>query len=82
MFGFLAWLQPPSKFSLLTPSDSTDISSIATKGLYVAATGAVYVQGAGDTTIIALGSQAAGTFIPGHFSRVGASTVATVVACS
>lgn len=79
MFEVLA--RPPSKFQALTASDSTDISALATRGLFVVTTGTVFVQGTGDTGITALGSQAAGTFIQGRFSRFGASSSATAVAC-
>lgn len=74
-------LQPASRFSAVTPSDTTDVTNVATKGLFVTVTGTVFVQGVNDRAIISLGSQAAGTFIPGRFQRVGASSSATVVAC-
>lgn len=81
MFGIILALLAPSKFTAVTPSDSTDLSTIATRGLFVAATGTVFVQGTGDAGITSLGTQAAGTFIRGRFARVGASSSATVVAC-
>jgi hypothetical protein len=81
MLGVIVALLAPSKFTAVTPSDSTDISAFANRGLYVAATGTVFVRGIGDTTIVSLGTQQVGTFIPGRFCRVGASTAATIVAC-
>lgn len=70
----------PTTFRAVTPSDSTDVSAIASAGLYVTANGNLYVRGINDTNIVSLGARVAGDFVPGHFSRVGASTTATVIA--
>lgn len=74
-------LSVPTTFTSVTPSDSTDTSSYATKGLLVSVAGAVYARGTGDSNIILLGTFPIGAFVPGKFQRVGASTTATVVAC-
>ncbi len=75
-------LAAPTKFRAVTPSDSTDVTTYATKGLYVTADGDVVVKGTGDSAAVTLAGMTAGKFIPGAFKRVMLATTATVVACS
>jgi hypothetical protein len=80
MAALILALSVPTTFTAVTPSDSTDLTAVATKGLYVTVAGAVYVRGTGDAGITNLGTFPVGTYIPGKFMRVGASSTATVVA--
>ncbi len=71
----------PTKFAAVTKSDSTDLTGVATKGLYVGTTGSVVVKGVNDTVAVTFASVPAGAFIPGNFSRVmNATTASNIVA--
>ncbi len=76
-------IAPPTKFAAVTKSDSTDLTTIATKGLYVGTTGDVAVMGVGDAAAVTFKNVPAGSFIPGSFSRVmstgtGASNIVAI----
>jgi hypothetical protein len=75
----LELLKQPNRALAVTPSDATDITATATKGLLVTVTGNVNVTYAGDSTAVALGTWPAGSYIPGALERVNAATTATVV---
>jgi hypothetical protein len=72
-----AAVQDPTTYSAITPSDSTNVTALCTKGIFVAATGNVNVTGVGGSAV-SMGTQVAGTTIPGALSRVNAATTATV----
>jgi len=72
-------LRQPKQALAVTPSDSTDVTPTATKGLWVSAVGVVNVTYVGDSTAVGLGTVPAGTYIPGEFKRVNAATTATVI---
>ncbi len=77
----LTALADPTTYTAITPSDSTDVTSTCTKGLFVSVTGNVNVTGVGGSAV-SLGTQVAGTTIPGALSRVNAATTATVFGLS
>lgn len=74
-------LQDPTTYTAITPSDSTNVTSTCTKGIFVAVTGNVNITGVGGSAV-SLGTQIAGTTIPGALSRVNAATTATVFGLS
>lgn len=74
-------LKDPTTYTAITPNDSTDVTSVCTKGLFVSVTGDVNVTGVGGSAV-SLGTQIAGTTIPGALSRVNAATTATVFGLS
>ncbi len=75
----LELLKQPTRAAAVTPSDATDVTATATKGLRVTVAGVVNVTYVGDSTATALGTLPAGTYIEGAFKRVNAATTATVV---
>lgn len=77
----LVLLQQPTRYAAVTPSDATDVTATATKGLLVTAPGVVNVTGVGDSGAVGLGTWPAGSYIPGALKRVNAATTATVVSC-
>ncbi len=79
--ALLAAAQDPTTYTAITPSDSTPVTSTCTKGLFVAVTGNVNITGVGGSAV-SLGTQIAGTTIPGALSRVNAATTATVFGLS
>jgi len=79
--ALLAAVQDPTTYNAITPSDSTNVTATCTKGLFVAVTGNVNVTGVGGSAV-SLGTQVAGTRIPGALSRVNAATTATVFGLS
>ncbi len=74
-------LNAPTTYTTITPSDSTNVTSTCTKGIFVAVTGNVNITGVGGSAV-SLGTQIAGTTIPGALSRVNAATTATVFGLS
>lgn len=77
----LTALADPTTYTAITPSDSTDVTATCTKGIFVAVTGNVNITGVGGSAV-SLGTQLAGTTIPGALSRVNAATTATVFGLS
>lgn len=67
----------PRKFTAVVKSDTTDLSLVATKGLWIGGTGDATIKGADDTVAVTFTAVPAGTFLRGHFSRVMAATTAT-----
>ena len=66
----------PRTFTACTPSDATDVSGCY--GIYVGGAGDVAVKGLGQATAVTLVGVAAGTIIPGRFSRImSTNTTAT-----
>ncbi len=65
----------PSRWVTCTPSDATDLTGSV--GLYVGTTGNVSVKSLNFDTAVAFNAVPAGTFIPGNFTRVMASTTAS-----
>ena len=76
-----AALRDPTTYTAITPSDATDVTATCTKGLFVAVTGNVNITGVGGSAV-SLGTQVAGTTIPGALSRVNVATTATVFGLS
>lgn len=72
----LLLIQQPTRSAAVTKSDSTDITATATKGLWVGTAGDLSVKYAGDSAATTLKGVAAGTYVPGAFSRVMAATTA------
>lgn len=70
---------PPTAFKAVVPSDTTDLSAIATKGLYVTVSGNLTFEGISDVAPTTI-PVTAGQFVPGHFLHVMAATTATVIA--
>lgn len=71
-------LKQPTRMATVTKSDSTDITSTATKGLYVGGAGDLAVMGVGDSAAVTLVGVPAGTFVPGAYKRVmSTNTTAT-----
>ena len=63
-------LSQPVKSTDVTPSDSTDLTGLATKGIYVGTGGDVAYQFTGDTAAHTLKNVASGTLLPGNYKRV------------
>lgn len=72
-------LRQPKQCIAVTPSDATDITATATKGLLVTVSGVVNVTYVGDSVAVGLGTLPVGTYIAGELKRVNAATTATVV---
>lgn len=72
-------LRQPKQAIAVTPSDSTDVTATATKGLLVTVSGVVNVTYVGDSTAVGLGTLPVGTYVPGELKRVNAATTATVI---
>lgn len=68
---------PANKLADVTKSDSTDLTGIANKGIYVGTGGDVVLLAVGDTVARTLKNIQDGTFIKGDFSRVMAATTAS-----
>ena len=69
-----------TRMANVTPSDSTNLTNIATVGLYIGGSGDVAVVGVGGGPAVTLKSVPVGTFIDGSFSRVMATnTTATLI---
>lgn len=77
----LELLKLPTTFTAITPSDSTNVTAICTKGIMVTVAGVVNVTGVGGSAV-GLGTLPAGTIIPVALSRVNVATTATVVGLS
>ena len=77
----LELLKQPTRMVAVTPNDSTDVTSTATKGLWIGVGGNVAVKGVGDGgagTAVTLLNVPSGTYIPGAFCRVmSTNTTAT-----
>jgi hypothetical protein len=71
----------PSKSSAITPSDSTDVTSLANYGLVVSVGGTLAFKLQGDSTATSITVYPA-QFIPGQFLRVMVATTATVIGLS
>lgn len=70
----------PGSFRAVTTSDTVPLDP-GCRGLLVTANGTITVKGLYDLIAVSLGTQAAGTTIPGRFSYVMATgTTATVIA--
>lgn len=63
----------------ITPSDTTDVTSKTTKGLYVVTAGNLYAYGVGDSTMHGPYAVVAGQWWPFWCLHVGASTTAVVL---
>lgn len=73
-------LGQPKLLSAITPSDSTDITTLASQGLFVGGAGNLIVRTVGAPSVSVTLVVQAGTYIPGQFTRVmAASTVTGVV---
>jgi len=68
-------VSPPQHHKAVTPSDSTDLTKVATKGLFVGTAGDVVVKGTDGVS--ATYKALSGQYIWGQFSRVMAATTAT-----
>lgn len=75
--SLLAALQQPTKTTAVTKSDSTDITTTATKGLWVGTGGDLAVKATGDSSATTLLAVPSGTYIPGAYARVMAATTAS-----
>lgn len=76
-------IKQPTKSVAVTPSDSTDLTGTATKGLWVGTAGNLSVKLSGDSSATTWKNVASGTYVPGNFIRVMAATTATdIVALS
>lgn len=66
----------------VTPNDSTDLATIATRGLYIGGTGAVVVTMSGGGSNVTFSGIAAGTILPIRVDRVLATgtTASAIVA--
>lgn len=73
----VALLKQPTRSASVTPSDSTDITATATKGLWVGTAGDLSVKFAGDSSATLLKNVPSGTYVPGAFARVMAATTAS-----
>lgn len=60
----------PTTSASVTPSDSTDLTGTATKGIWVGVAGNVAVKMKSDSSAVTLQNVPSGTYIPGSFSRV------------
>jgi hypothetical protein len=69
----LELLKQPTRMIAVTPNDSTDVTTTATKGLWIGTGGNVALKGVGDTgagTAVTLTNVPSGTYIPGAYCRV------------
>lgn len=66
---------PPSAFAAITPSDSTDLTNITTKGVFVGTGGNLVVKGLDG--VQATFAVLTGSYFWGHLSRVMAATTAS-----
>ncbi len=81
--ALLTALLPPGSHTPVTPSDSTDVTAIATIGLRVTSIGggaSLTVRGKTTSSTSVTIPVVAGQYVYGQFSRVMAATTATVVA--
>lgn len=69
----------PVTSTAVTPSDSTDLTTLATKGIWVGGTGDLSIKLLNDSAAVSILAVPAGTFIPGSFKRVMAATTATSI---
>lgn len=72
----IALLQAAS-VKVITPSDTTDVTALTTRGILVGSNGGVHIR-TFDNVDIDLGTWTKGSIIPIHVSRVLAATAATV----
>jgi len=73
----LAALTPPSTPAAITPSDSTDLTSIASVGISIGGDGTLAFRCAGAPSTTVSLPVVAGQFVWGKFTRVMAATTAT-----
>lgn len=70
-------LRQPTRTATVTKSDVTDLTTTATKGLWVGTAGDLTVKLAGDSGSTVLKNVASGTYVPGSFQKVMLATTAT-----
>lgn len=69
---------PADRVSVVTPSDSTDLTGV--RGLHVGGAGDVAVRMVNDpTTTVTISTVAAGTILPVRVTRVMAATTASAI---
>lgn len=68
----------PTQSAPVTPSDSTNITTTATKGLWVGGAGTIIGRLVGDQADRTW-TVAAGTYLPGSFALVKAASTATLI---
>lgn len=69
----------PRKWTAVAPSDVTDLTDIANKGLYVSVAGSLVMQGVDSAAAVTV-AVVAGQYMYGNFKLVKAATTATVIA--
>ena len=75
-------LKQPTRTAAVTKSDSTDVTSTCTKGLWVGTGGDVAIKGAGDSSAVTLSNVPSGMFVAGALSRVmSTNTTASNIVC-
>jgi hypothetical protein len=65
-----AALAQPTLTTAVTPSDSTNTTTTASKGFWVGTGGNVAVKGTGDSAATTLTNVPSGTYIPGAYQRI------------
>jgi hypothetical protein len=63
-------ITPPTTNTAVTPSDSTDLTGLASKGVWVGTGGNIALKGSGDSAAVTYLSVPDGAFIEGNFIRV------------
>jgi len=69
----------PTTSTAITPSDATDTSTIAAKGLIVSVGGSLAIRSVGAPSTTVTITVVAGQYVPIACSRVMAATTATVI---
>lgn len=78
----LELLKQPTRTAAVTISDSTDVTSTCTKGVWVGTGGNLAVKGAGDSAAVTHKNVPSGTYVPGALSRVmSTNTTAADINC-
>lgn len=75
----LTALQQPALSTAVTPSDATDLTAFATKGIWIGGPGDLSIELINNSSPTSILAVPAGTFLPGSFKRVMAATTATSI---